>query len=703
MIRLVDVTVRGESDIGPFAGSFVFAPGLQVISAHNRFGKSLAVTSIAWCLGLERMFGLQDNDPARFSVAVREVIELDGQTNVTVRSSEASLTLERNDGARVRLTRAIKGDPSEALVEEIVSDGTVLRTSRLFARKFTMKDETGGLHHFLFEWAGLQRMAVMNTRGEEAELYLENIAPLFYIDQSEGWTDLQALQVHRYGLLEVSEIAVEYLLGATEAIQARFARQAVAARASRLKGEAATIAASVTSLFQRHGWITPWSDHGSVSEIAGRWSSRTLVATLKSELNIDLAAQQVMHRERADVLRELLSKGSIDPKSTAAASNASQAVVELKEKRHTRREELRILRRQSAEQQDLLANIDHRLHSAKDILRLKKEGIGRIEYVECPTCHRSIDPATFALTSQSSASVEAHIDALTRDQRLVASNINSVDDQILRIVAELADVESRLLDAERALAAVNQAVGSVREQLTKAATDLIAVEREIDKIAAAAQEIRDLQTRIDAWLDEARSVSVTPVHKFDLERRVNQFTAQLRVFLRSLGHGELLAQPAGDIHLDDRYIPYLGPRRLRSLGSASDQPRLVGAYTLALAAAAATEGGLHPGFVVLDEPLQQNPDAPHRELFVDFLTSDLLRATTVQTIIFTWLQEPELERLLAAGVPLVNPREQHFLALVPPAEHSEPNPSPGSDEKSAGQGGPTTGTTPPEGAQEAKG
>jgi hypothetical protein len=55
------------------------------------------------------MFGLQDNDPSRFPVAVRDVIALAGQTDVPVRSSSASLTIERTDGARLRLTRAIKG------------------------------------------------------------------------------------------------------------------------------------------------------------------------------------------------------------------------------------------------------------------------------------------------------------------------------------------------------------------------------------------------------------------------------------------------------------------------------------------------------------------------------------------------------------------------------------------------------------------
>jgi hypothetical protein len=41
------------------------------------------------------MFGLQDNDPSRFPVAVREVIDLDGRVNVTVHSSRSILTLSQ--------------------------------------------------------------------------------------------------------------------------------------------------------------------------------------------------------------------------------------------------------------------------------------------------------------------------------------------------------------------------------------------------------------------------------------------------------------------------------------------------------------------------------------------------------------------------------------------------------------------------------
>ena len=41
MIRIVDITVSGQSGLGDFSGSFAFEPGLQVVAASNRFGREL--------------------------------------------------------------------------------------------------------------------------------------------------------------------------------------------------------------------------------------------------------------------------------------------------------------------------------------------------------------------------------------------------------------------------------------------------------------------------------------------------------------------------------------------------------------------------------------------------------------------------------------------------------------------------------------
>jgi len=65
-----------KREIGPFGGGIAFDSGLQVLSAENGYGKSLAVAGIAWCLGLEKMFGLQSNDTSCFPLAVRDGLKL---------------------------------------------------------------------------------------------------------------------------------------------------------------------------------------------------------------------------------------------------------------------------------------------------------------------------------------------------------------------------------------------------------------------------------------------------------------------------------------------------------------------------------------------------------------------------------------------------------------------------------------------------
>ena len=74
--------------------------------------------------------------------------------------------------------------------------------------------------------------------------------------------------------------------------------------------------------------------------------------------------------------------------------------------------------------------------------------------------------------------------------------------------------------------------------------------------------------------------------------------------------------------------------------------------------------GLHPGFVLLDEPLQQNPDPEHRKLFLDFLCNGLPHKTRVQTIIFTALLPDELKRLKLTTTRLIEPKGDHLLQLV---------------------------------------
>lgn len=664
MIRLTSVEVRGQSNAGPFSGVLNLSPGLQVISARNSYGKSLAVTAVGWCLGIEPIFGLFDNDPSCFPLAARDEINLDGPATARVFSSECTVMLTHNDGRQLQLTREIKGDPSVVRVEERSLDRPT-RRSRLMARRQAMQDEHGGLQRFLFEWLGWPRTPVMTLKGTVAEVYLENLAPLFCIDQNEGWTDLQALQISRYAQQQISEVAVEYLLGATDGIEARVARQRAVLKDAGLREAARTIADRVNALLLRHGWSVDWSGHGSVGEILTRWSLRTLRDALLQDAEVDLAVQRVSLSKRAEVLRKALTSDPIDPADASAPAAASQDAIDLKRRRHELSDELGTLRVQHAQTAELVSSLEHRIHAAGDVLRLKATGVGRLEHMECPTCHRNLDPATFALTDQSKESVSVHIEALKRDRELMSKNSHAIEARLTTTQAEITRVDGELRDAERALETVNAAVGTVREQLAKTVADLTAVERAIDRVAEAATEMSELQSTVDAWIAHARGAEQITQVTAELERRRAAFVDALRRYVVALGHSAVGSGSAANLHLDEQYIPYLQTRRLRSLGSASDQCRLVAAYCLALAAASHRVSGLHPGFVILDEPLQQNPDEQHRKLFLAFLSKELARQATFQTVILTWLRPHEINILRQQGTQVVTPEGDHFLKLSP--------------------------------------
>jgi DNA repair exonuclease SbcCD ATPase subunit len=290
--------------------------------------------------------------------------------------------------------------------------------------------------------------------------------------------------------------------------------------------------------------------------------------------------------------------------------------------------------------------------------------------LECPTCHRDLDPSTFALTEQSNESISTHIEALKRDRDLMRKNVDSIDSDIATTSSALFEVEDELRDAERTLTNVTNAVGAVREQIAQVASELNRAERGIDQIHEISREIEELQTAVNRWITDASALGQVVVSTPDLKNRRDAFLNALRKYLVALGHSAIGDGTGAVLTFDEQYVPYLNDRRLRALGSASDQPRLVAAYSLALAAASRQIAGLHPGLVILDEPLQQNPDPHHREMFIAFLSQELARNAQFQTLIFTSLREDEIERLRGQGTNVLLPEGGHFLKVVAPTVSS---------------------------------
>lgn len=680
MIHIASIEIRGKSDRGDFKGRLEFAPGLQVISGPNGFGKTLAAESIAWCLNLETIFGRKESDPTFFPEAVLDELNLPNAKSVRVLSSEAQLTLERHDGERLELVRVITHDREKIRITRLAVEGAA-STLTLLTGSGTMADPTIGFQRYLFEWLGWPPKPATTFEGRDAFIYIENLAPLFYIEQQEGWTDIQARQVSRYAQQQIRELSVEYLLGALDAVDQRVARQRTTTLENALRTSAKLLADQAAQTFLKQGWAVDWSGNGSVREIESRWSAHTLREALTRDAEVDIKKQRAIAVERVVALRRIVTTDPVDPSNMSAGSSASQLVIDLKQRRHQVNSELRTLRGQYSDNEHLFESLVHRIRTATDVHRLKTTGVGRLAHLECPTCHRELDTEAFALTEQTGPEVQAHIEALKRDRVLTRQTMNAIATVIRTTEAEMAKLDGELHNAQRALENVTASVGPVREQIVRAAANLAAQERFIEKLDETDASIDELQKAVDAWLAEAKTAHALSGAGIDIDARVAVFTKALGQYLLALGHSAVVDRGVADLRLDaGQYEPYLGHRRLRALGSGSDPARLVGAYTLALAAAGVTLEGLHPGVVILDEPLQQNPDTRHLELFLNFLSQDLAKNARFQTLVFTFLNDDEVQKLRDSGTTVITV-DGHLLGPVPPPSPPGPPPPPETPEK----------------------
>jgi hypothetical protein len=663
MMRITRVTVEGDSDAGAFHGTLKFGPGVQVVSGRNRMGKSIAFEAIVWCMGVEHIYGVQPCDNSIFSDAPRHVISLGEVGDHKVLASQAEIELLHEDGRKLTLRRAIVGAKDRITY----SDGEV-KGDLVVGRSGAMADPTVGFQATFRKWAGLPEARLMTSRGTDCPIYLENLAPLFLIEQLTGWSDIQAEQIYRYGLQEIADAAFEYVLGLDAALAGRLQRQRNDATSAALKEEARVIAADYESLLKTQGWTGTLATAGKLADLVERWSKVDLVAVVKDAFNFDGAAEIMRLVQRVDSLRLKLTKGKIDTESTAEVASMSMAVVGLKERRHDLQLQLATLRAQWREQERLLRTVESRLKSARDLARLKKEGIGILPRAECPTCHQVVDPEHLELTEQSGASIDTHVTQLDHQRLLLEGNLERMRAEVVEATARANRLEDEFAQAEHALRMVNQTVGPAREAMVKTHADLLAAERELDRERSTQSALEALQERLHAWVARARQ-SIAEVDVVEAETALRTaFLDELRAFVVALGCAGVTAADAPAIILDQHYVPELRGRWLRSYGSASDRARLIAAYLLALASV----GRHHLGFVALDEPLQQNPDQHHKCLFLDFLLKESAKISQ-QVVMFTFLSDGEVADLRKAGV-AVQTVDERFLKLRKPSE-----PAPTSD------------------------
>ncbi len=664
MITLVRGGVRGRTDRGEFNGELRFSSGITVIQGDNHRGKSTIAASIAWCLGLEPLFGVQPNDPGFFAEAARSQMVYPDGKHAAVISSEAYLELKIGETAMI-LRRPILGGKPDFVEMELKASG---EKRNLLIGRGTLEDDVGGFQATLFKAAGMPVETVLTPNGRPSAIYFENQAALFFIEQRLGWANVQALQTRRYQQLEIEEATVEYLLGLRLRLAKRREVQKQVLEESSRKREISEWAEKVVELALARGWKLTLAPRGSVADLAERFRNYRLRDEFKRQFNWDFMAESERLARLIEQLDKAMNAKTAPKARDAAASEASSRVVGLKHSLHDKREQAETLRRQIESQDQLLKATNGRVESAEDLLRLKESNVGFLDRTECPTCRSVVDPETFKLRAQTSAEVDMSIESGKRDAEVLRYSIRATNHQLQKLLNEMREVEREYEAAQRALRMISSADNPNAEGVAALASKMLSAERDIERARALETALGDLQAQLGKWLVDVGTDTQSDADA-EAERRetrvVEEFEASFRKFIGAFGHGDA-SRELNHVRLDERYVPMVGKRRLRSLGSASDQPRMVLSYAWSLLDAAVRNHGSHPGFLLVDEPLQQNPDEHHLKAFCEFIAARSSEERG-QVIIVTTLQAPEREFFKNSKVPFVDLGDRYVLVPVPEA------------------------------------
>lgn len=189
-MRLRALRVVVSTEQGRAGTEIHFGSGLTVLRADNTSGKSTALQGIIFSLGLEGMMSPRKEVP--FPHAMTERIELDGEEWPVI-ESHVVLEVENSTDEVVSLQRYAKSatfssDLVLVLSGPVITEPGEYGREEFFVRRSGAATRTRGFHAFLENFLGWNLPPVSTYEDRETKLYLECVAPFFYVEQKYGWS-----------------------------------------------------------------------------------------------------------------------------------------------------------------------------------------------------------------------------------------------------------------------------------------------------------------------------------------------------------------------------------------------------------------------------------------------------------------------------------------------------------------------------------
>ena len=614
-LRLRYLELRVQTQVGLFGARMKFSDGLVLLRADNTMGKSTCIQAIVYALGLEKMVSPSNAIP--LPPAMTKTVE-HGDQELPVLESEVLLEIENGHGEILAIQRGAKGERDPRLVRTWSGPRFSQPGGSFPQRDFYVRDpgaaqNEAGFGRRLAEFIGWQLPTVRRFNGSECPLYPEAIFPLFIVEQKHGWSGIQANLPTFFGIREMAKRCVEFVLK-LDAARLAEERQALEQEQTELRNRWRNLTdVLVASLKATQGRVV-----GVPEQPSAQWppAVEPQVEIFRGNVWVGAAAVMATMRSELNELEEM-PVPSVGEAAGNAAKELDSTRAQLAERELIASELLGELQNENLEIRAIDSRVDsltEDLRRNKDALKLKSFGSDagwQIIQNVCPTCQQKLaDTLLPQSTSENPMSIEDNIKFIQNQlhtfERLRENRVKLVarkEAEIESLRGELDTLRSRIRSLRETLIAPNSSpsIESVRQRID--------LQSELRKLSRAEEEFHEsmdsFRELAAAWGNMIARREALPADGFSEsdKRKLRLLSGLLREQLQEFGFSSL---PPSTLDISPE--TYRPTREGFDLGfdlSASDNIRMIWAYLEGLLELSHTQDTNHLGFLIFDEPRQQ--------------------------------------------------------------------------------------------------
>ena len=613
MLRINRIKVKIFTDNGAYGFGTSFDSGLSFLaSEENTCGKSSILAAVYYCLGLEEILGGKGEKV--LTSAFKTTIE-DGNKTWSVLQSCAYL--EISNGAEVvtlfRTAKMLNRDSRMITVyygDMDAVDNPKTSSIDTYVHFPNAAINEKGFHSFLEKFLYLELPQVTASDDSQRKLYLQLIFSCMFIEQKHGWSDLFS-GMPILGIKESKKRVIEFVLKLDTLTNDK--------KRDQLKIEESLINKEWSECYKSLQIAAERESCSIVNfPIKPRILTETDIKRISIKFGDKIVSDTVTELEKQSIEIRQLKPKVIDNfdelqvelnETEAEISKLSNYIVDCRGQLSIESGSIRTITNN-------LETISIDLSNNKDAARLRSLGSDlQFEFAKdiCPVCHQKINDSLLPNSIDVPVmGIDENIKHLEAQRDMLKFVLISHENHKEELEKEIQSSEARLFTLRRLAQTIRNDLYSINEEYSEAIVyKKITIEKQIESLNKLQQlqhdsieKLVELSKRWEKYLEDKRAL---PKNRFTDEDK-DKIALLRDVFinnLRKYGYKSIL--DLEDISIsEESYLPLFEGFDMKFDSSASDNIRVIWAFTMALLQVSILKGGNHPTVLIFDEPDQQS-------------------------------------------------------------------------------------------------